>query len=374
MNPLVTPLRETGAKRIRIGVAVAGEVLRRKLKAKQQAAAEGGPGADRAWRISFARAARDMMDLPVDFVSLSTDRLSLAELLDVPPERALILMLEGPEEGLGLLILSPDLLSALIEALTIGKCGTQTPDPRKPTRTDAAMLSPMADLALSHLEEALAEDSDLVWASGFRFASFIEEARPLGLLLEDVTYRVLTARLSVFFGARVGDMWLVLPAAGRGRKPRLAANAVPSSVSRPAFSAALASRVDAASCQIEAVLTRLSMPLSEVMGLSADMVLPLPTAALDRICLDGLDGRHVGEGRLGQHRGMRALRLTAEIGASDAPVAGMGAADAGRTAAMDAGGMEDLPSETAAAWGDPAPMPEAPLDFDFGGFSATGTD
>ena len=76
---------------------------------------------------------------------------------------------------------------------------------------------------------------------------------------------------------------------------------------------------------------------------------------------------------------MRALRLTAEIGAMDAPVAGMGAADAGRTAAMDmggmdVGGMDDLPSETAAAWGDPAPMPEEPLDFDFAGFSATGTD
>lgn len=350
---------------------MAGEVLRKKLQAKQQALAEGGPGADRAWRIGFARAARDMVDLPVDFVSLSQARLSLAELLDVPPERALILMLEGPEDGLGLLILSPDLLSALIEALTVGKCGTQAPDPRKPTRTDAAMVSPLADLALSHLEEALAEDGDLVWTSGFRFASFLEEARPLALLLEDVTYRVLTGRLSVSFGARTGDMWLVLPATGRGRKPRLPAHVVPSSVSRPAFAAALASRVDAAPCQIEAVLARLSMPLSEVMGLSVDMVLPLPMAALDRVSLDGLDGRRVAEGKLGQHRGMRALRLTAEGGAVSAPGAETGAAD---LAGAVPPGADDLTAGTAAAWGDPAPMAEAPLDFDFAGFSATGTD
>ncbi|MDO8882724.1 MAG: flagellar motor switch protein FliM, partial [Pseudotabrizicola sp.] len=122
--------------------------MRKKLRFGQHSAFEGGPGADRAWRLGFARAARDMMDLPVDFVSLTTARLSLAELLDLPPERALILMLEGPEEGLGLLILSPDLLTALIEVRTLGKCGTQAPDPRKPTRTDAAMVSPLADLAL----------------------------------------------------------------------------------------------------------------------------------------------------------------------------------------------------------------------------------
>lgn len=369
MNPLVTLLGDTGAKRIRIGVAVAGEVLRKKLQARQQAATAGGPGADRAWRVGFARATRDMMELPVDFVSLSSSRLSLAELLDVPPERALILILEGPEDGLGLLVLSPDLLSAMIEALTVGKCGTQPPDPRKPTRTDAAMLSPLADLALSHLEEALAEDGDLVWTSGFRFASFIEEPRPLGLLLEDVTYRALTARLSVSHGARVGDMWLVLPATGKGRKPRLPAHAVPSSVSRPAFAAALATRVDAAHCQIEAVLARLSMPLADVMGLSVDMVLPLPNAALERICLDGMDGRQVAEGKLGQHRGMRALRLTAQGGAAAAPTA--------NSMAMDGPSVA-----TVAAWGEPEPEPEpglelepmAPMDFDFAGFSATGSD
>ncbi|MFN4129985.1 MAG: FliM/FliN family flagellar motor switch protein [Paracoccaceae bacterium] len=346
---------------------MAGEVLRKKLQSVQQAAVDGGPGADRAWRVAFARATRDMMQLSVDFVSLAVTRLSLPELLDLPPERALILMLEGPEDGLGLLILSPDLLSALVEVLTMGKCGTQTPDPRKPTRTDAAMLSPLADLALSHLEEALAEEGDLVWAGGFRYASFIEEARPLGLLLEDVTYRTLTARLSLAHGARVGDMILVLPAEGRGRKPRLKANAVPDAVARPAFAAALAGRVEAATCQIEAVLTRLSMPIAEVMSLSVDRVLPLPTAALDRIRFEGLDGRPVAEGKLGQHRGMRAIRLTSEEwrgGASKQDPAQFNAARPG-----DGAGAQAVSGALGAEFG-----AELPQEFDFAHFSATGTD
>ncbi|MDO8883017.1 FliM/FliN family flagellar motor C-terminal domain-containing protein, partial [Pseudotabrizicola sp.] len=221
--------------------------------------------------------------------------------------------------------------------------------------TDAAMVSPLADLALSHLEEALAEESDLVWTSGFHYASFIEEARPLGLLLEDVTYRTLTARLSLSHGARVGDMILVLPAEGKGRKPRLKADAVPDSVARPAFAAALAVRVDAAPSQIDAVLTQLTLSLTEVMGLHVGMALALPSAALDRISIRGLDGRCVAEGKLGQNRGMRAIRLTGQaITAKRAQTA--------------------VQPSSLSVWGEGESGADLPQSFDFEQFSATGTD
>ncbi len=342
---------------------MAGDVLRKKLMAGQQApAADGGPGADRAWRLAFARAARDMMHLPIDFLGQTVKRLSLAELLDLPPERALILMLEGPEDGLGLLILSPDLLTALVEVLTIGRCGMQAGDPRKPTRTDAAMLSPLADIALTNLEDALVEEADLVWTSGFRYASFIEDARPLGLLLDDVVYRTLTARLSLCNGARVGEMILVLPADGRGRKPRVQARDLTESLARPVFAAALGARVNGAAAQLDAVLARVSMPVAQVMHLSVDMVLALPKAQLDQVSVEGLDGRRVTAGRLGQHRGMRALRLTDEslVGCdlgSDArvsPSLGVNAATATTHAARNGGFA----------------LPE----HDYHAFDATGTD
>ena len=344
---------------------MAGEVLRKKLLAGQQIPAEGGPGADRAWRLAFARAARDMMQLPVDFVGLTLARVSLTELLDLPPERGLNLMLEGPEEGLGLLILSPDLLSAFVEVLTMGKCGAHPPDSRKPTRTDAAMLSPLVDLAMANLEEALAEEGDLIWTSGFRYASFIEEARSLGLLLEDVIYRTLTARLSLAQGARVGEMILVLPAEGRGQKPRQKAKSVPGAVAGPAFSAALGAQVEDAACQLEAVLARLAMPLSDVMDLSVDAVLPLPTANLDRISLEGLDGRRVSVGKLGQHRGMRAIRVTHD---------GTATGDAARLGTDQAPTARQNLSNSAGDWQGGAIQTDPAADFSFAGFSATGTE
>lgn len=55
---------------------------------------------------------------------------------------------------------------------------------------------------------------------------------------------------------------------------------------------------------------RLSMPLSKVVGLAVGDILPLNVASLDKVSVEGLDGRRLAEGKLGQNRGMRALRLT----------------------------------------------------------------
>lgn len=364
------------------GGALAGEVLRKKLLAGKMPGPEGGPGADRAWRLAFARAARDMMKVPVDFTALSVARMSLTEILELPPERALILMLEGPEEGLGLLILSAEVYGALIEMMTIGRCASIPPDPRRPTRTDAAILSPLADLALGNLQEALAEDDDLLWTSDFRYASFIEEARPLALMLEEMPYRVLTAQLSLAQGARAGDMLLILPSEGRGRKPRVRPGKVPDAVARPAFAAALSARVEEADCVLQAVVARLTIPLAATMRLSVDMVLPLPSAALDQISLEGLDGRRVALGKLGQNRGMRAVRLTSGI------AVGVNSDSALLPNATFAGGWPASQGQGGFAQPDVAHMGFAPSDlpspdfgtsefgtqqFDENAFSATGT-
>jgi len=76
-----------------------------------------------------------------------------------------------------------------------------------------------------------------------------------------------------------------------------------------AFAQMLADQLDAASCVLDAVVSRVSLPLMRVMALKVGEVITLPRAAIDRICLEGLDGRALAEGRLGQNRGMRAIRL-----------------------------------------------------------------
>lgn len=285
------------------------DIIRRKLARAATAGGDsGGPGADQGWRLAFARAARDRAGLMVDVLSMKVHRRSLAELLEIPPDRAFLALLDGPESGLGLLVMSAEVMSAVIEMQTTGRVSAATPLLRKPTRTDAAMVSGTIDRALEELEAILAEEADLVWAGGFRYASFLEDPRPLGLLLEDHSYRVLTAELALSGDARKGQMILALPADGRGVRPSRQAGHI-SETPGAGFSAELGAAVLATDCALEAVLDRLTLPLRDVMALQPGQVLELPKAALDQITVEGMDGRPVAQARLGQHKGMRALRL-----------------------------------------------------------------
>lgn len=305
---------------------LAGEIIRKKVAAGRSNQPEGGPGADRAWRLALARAANDILALPLEVARLSVNRRSLAEFLELAPERALIAVLEGPAEGLGILMLSPPVLSAMIEMQTIGRVSSSAPPVRKPTRTDASMVADMIDQALQELESGLESDPDLIWAGGFHYASFLDDPRPLGLLLEEEHYRVIQAELRLGNGAKSGAVMLALPAEGRGRAPKPAPTATPAPVAAALFSKALSDQVMRTEADIAAVLHRFTVPLSFVMALKTGDLVPLSTAALDRIVLEGLDGRPLASGRLGQNRGMRAVRLAPHAAAETSPSTEIGPA------------------------------------------------
>ena len=287
-------------------------VIRRKLAA---AVREGQAppmigGAERALPLALARAARDGFGLALECVAVRPHRYSLAEVLELPPERALILLLEGPRGAVGLMILDADMLAGLIEAQTLGKVTAQPVLPRKPTRTDAAMMVDWVDNVLAGLEDQLLTEEDLVWTDGFRYSSHLDEPRPLALLLEDTSYKVLTGEADLA-ATRRGQLVLALPADGHGRRPqRMAAPVVHDPQDGARFTTSLGEQVLEAEVVVQGVLTRLSLPLSQLLGLKVGDLLPLSHAALDRIELTGLDGRSRGQGKLGQSRGMRAIRLT----------------------------------------------------------------
>jgi flagellar motor switch protein FliM len=289
------------------------DVIRRKIDRARPAQAEGAPGADRGWRLALARATRDAMGLDLDFRKLSIVRHTLAEILEIVPDRALLALLDGPGGGLGVIMFAPTVTAALIEMQTLGQLAAHAPAPRRPSRIDAAMVAGVIDRALAGLDETLAEEADLAWAGGFRYASHLEDARPLALMLEEETYRVLTADVALGSGGREGRVILVLPAEGRGQRPELAVEAGDSAV--PEFSAALQAQVMQADCRLDAVVGRVTLPLRHVMALVVGEVLSLPSAALDAIALETVEGRHIALARLGQHRGMRAVKLSEAVSA-----------------------------------------------------------
>ncbi|WP_102222805.1 FliM/FliN family flagellar motor switch protein [Acidimangrovimonas sediminis] len=361
-------LKESRAGPGGAGPTVAGEpVLRR--KAARQPAGGALPGVEaaalvgRAVRQAVARSVQAVPGLDLTVDGLSDDRRTLAELLELLPERALLAVVEGPVEGLGLVVLSQPVLTAIVEVQTMGRLAAEARPARKPTRTDAAMCAGLIDRVLAGLETLLSEAPDLTWAGGFRYASFLDNPRPLGLLLEDIPFRLFRASVTLG-GSREGEILLALPAEGRGPGPARPAGdgdeapgaEAAEAAAQAAFGAALSEAVMAAEAQLMGVLHRVRLPLGAVLGLKPGDLLPVPDTALDRIELQALDGRRLGGGRLGQNRGLRAVRLSRMPRQPGSP------AEAEDLAPAQGGAHREIPAGLADPMPMANPLPGAPAD------------
>ncbi|MFZ0099586.1 MAG: flagellar motor switch protein FliM, partial [Gemmobacter sp.] len=100
-------------------------ILRRKIAASRPPS-HVRQGALQLLPLSVARTARAGLSLDITCSDAGSDRVTLAELLEMPDERALILLLEGPGGSGGMLAMCPSMLAALIEVQTLG-CVTAQP-------------------------------------------------------------------------------------------------------------------------------------------------------------------------------------------------------------------------------------------------------
>lgn len=297
-------------------------LLRKKAEAGKSAADSPPVSAERALGQALAKVAQEQMGLPLQVRALREARMTLADLPEVLEDLSMLAVIEGPQEGLGLMVIPPATLSALIEMQTMGRLAKAAPAPRRPTRIDAAMVAEFVDGVLISVEEALASHEALVWAGGFRYGSYLDDPRPLGLMFEDISYRVWTAELGFGPGGeRQGTLLWVVPATGRGARPRpaRAGTGVVEGGAAALEEAARAAEAEwhdqleqavlNAPATIEAVLHRVTLPLAAVMAFKAGEKIPIPLQALEDLRIEGVGRRLLVRARLGQHGGMRAVRL-----------------------------------------------------------------
>ncbi|RYH12001.1 FliM/FliN family flagellar motor switch protein [Tropicimonas sp. IMCC6043] len=288
-------------------------IIRRKLDAGRDAAPEDRRVRPvRALSAALSKAAEDLMGLALDAGSGPEHIASLSDLLERLPENGLLAVLEGPRDGQGLFAFDSSALAAIIEKLTTGSVGTAPPSLRRPTRTDAALAADLIDGTLQRFETALAGREDFRWASGFGYSTHVEDIRPLGLLLEDIDYRIFGLTLDFELGRRQGRMLLALPAQGCAEiPPDAASGAPPDAPADPDWAPGLAARVLQGEVSLEAVLHRFQLPISAVGALRVGDEIPIPVSALDNLRFAGAEKIPLGRCRLGRSNGYRAVRLGA---------------------------------------------------------------
>jgi flagellar motor switch protein FliM len=387
-------------------------VLRRKAEAGKPAPVAAAVTPPRALGQALAKTAQDLMGLPLRVANIDQSRMSLADLPEALEDRALLAMLEGPGEALGLVVMPQSTYSALIEFQTMGRLSAAVSAPRKPTRTDASLSAEFIDAFLTLFEADLVALEDITWAGGFRYASYLDDPRPLGLLLEDVSYRVMKVEMALGAGGdRMGNLMLVLPAQGRGPGPkalRKAAAAAPDARGNSfggdlpdmgegpseevVWSEKMESTILGTTATLDGVLHRVTLPLSAVLGWVPGTVLPVPMAALENLRIEGSGGRLLGRARLGQNHGFRAMRisgaeeeqapLTGEdpyalgsvadaMGRGASPMAAPMGLEMDMAAPMSFGGMSEEPMEMGGladlgSFGEMGDLP--PMSMDMGSF------
>lgn len=283
-------------------------VLRRKLTRRPPPTpievVDTGPAA--ALVRAFARSLSANTALVAEDAVLHRKSASLAELLDtIEPDAFVITLVDGAQVGLALLDQTG--FSTLIEAMTVGRLSSRASDPRRATATDATLLAGIIDTSLGELG---AGDPATRWRS----ARPVPDHRLLGILLDDGDFDLIavTAQLVAGDVSRPARLMLALP-----RDPASPEVDLPAAkTAQQGWSNALEASVLAAPASLRAELGRVTLPLAEVLQLGVGSSLVLPLSNLEEVQLVALDGSPQGMGRLGQSRGMRAIRLTQIPGAA----------------------------------------------------------
>ena len=263
----------------------------------------------RAASAALGRAAETLYGLAVRPVAVTPGALTLAELPELLPELALIVVLQGPGDQLGAIALSPEVAASLIEVQALGRVTARALERRRPTRSDAALCSDFIDKLLSELGAEMRGLPAYASVAGYRFMTHLDDARPLALMLEDIAFRSIDMQIRMGSGdAREGRVMLILP---QGPEPAQPATVPPVGTPRPkAPRASLAPQMQEAQVELRGILCRRTVTLGELRGLMGGRLLHLPKACLQDAQLETPDGQVLARGRLGEAEGCHALRLS----------------------------------------------------------------
>lgn len=291
-------------------------VLRRKLAprpAPPPPAADHG-AAPRALVQGWARVMGHVAGLLVEGVRGQSRNATLAEVLDHADPEGFVALLDLADGATGLVVLDPTALTTVIEAMTTGRLMRHTPAPRPATPTDAALVAELVETLFADLPAGAPGGA----LAGARLGRMVSDPRLLEPLLDCESWQITRIDATLIHQAvsRPAQVLLIAPLAPPPDPPQGAPSGQAAdgragdAIGEQAWACALEQAVAQAPADLHAVLARLTRPLGEVMALGPDSRILLPLALLEEVRVEALDRELVATARLGQSRGMRAVRLT----------------------------------------------------------------
>ncbi|MEM7733173.1 MAG: FliM/FliN family flagellar motor switch protein [Pseudomonadota bacterium] len=324
----------------------------------------------KAVRLSLERLGDRLFDLQLSVRTVVQEDCALAGLKDVALGDRLVMLLDvyadlakgepGPPGGMGrgAAIMDRGLVQSLVEVQTRGKITDADLEDRPFTPTDAAVTAQLIDPVLASVDEMMTETPQSPDPLRLRYGDKVEDARALLLALEAPDFALFRISIDVEEGKRSGDMVLAIPEELLRPPPP-----VPDPEEADAADFDLSGMALSAPVSFNAVLARVSMPLSQVSELKPGDTLPVERSALNKTELVGSKGFMLGKVVLGQMNGFRAIRLGLDEGrdATEASPHTMEDMDEGHGAAA-AGSSGAASTDTTQSVASPMDRLPEPLD------------
>jgi flagellar motor switch/type III secretory pathway protein FliN len=290
-------------------------VLQRKAQAGKQEHQARAMSVLKALRVSTAKVADDLFDLPLAAISVLQEKHLGEGIGKIVDDAALLLLMDGPGGQVGAVAIGPELVSALIQQQTTGRVGKSPPAERRLTATDAALCAPMLEALFKRANGLLVSPVDRDLLLPYRYGSRSENKRLLEMALEAPEYSVIRMTVDIAAGAFQSALTLFLPIA----VPQPLAQDDEEDAGPRQASPTLENSVMKLHAELKAVLFRAKLPLARLTSLGPGDTLAIPAEAFESVEVVTQQGRRVARGAMGQVDGMRALRLEHRNPNSDRP-------------------------------------------------------
>lgn len=282
--------------------------IRKKISAPAGPFDAPGLNLAKSMRLAFVRSFEEQIGLEVAVAGFAMEKMSLAQVAERVNDTDMIFMTQGPQAAMGLTLLDCDLVSGVLEQMITGRVVPGSASARNPTPTDAAVIASVLGCIFEKVEAGLAKVSKPPPIAGFRTSVVLADSRAVTLALEDIEYRSIHLTLDLASGTKTGTLRLVYPWSRATDTDRVAAGSWSKNWKRA---------IRRTNVGVQAVLLRAPMTLESVSKLQVGDMVPVPVQSVGAVAITGDDGRQVGQGRLGQANGFRAVRVTVPSQAMD---------------------------------------------------------
>ena len=265
-----------------------------------------------AARVSLARAADQAFSLALRVNSIRQSRLYLADVVDQIDEDWALFPLLHDDGSVGVMCLEPACIIAFVETQTMGRVSAAVAEPRRLTQTDKALAVAFLEGFLRRFDEALKGAPTAYWTRGYRTEDAVATRHMMVLQLDGAEYRGFDMQSAVVEAERPINMRLFLPIKEKVAKQNAKKKLTKTGVALLESEHTIRRSAMAAKVEMDAIMCKIMLSLSELNTLQPGHLVPLPQDAAKQAHLVDSSGRSAQSVRLGQLHGMRAVKLLHE--------------------------------------------------------------